>query len=59
MDWVEKTPPELKIRRSEKLSSFRARMMNSVVVDTFFTDLEQILKDLNLENKLHCIWNMD
>ncbi|XP_022342950.2 uncharacterized protein LOC111136409 [Crassostrea virginica] len=61
-DWwtgLKKRHPELTIRRSEKLSSSRARMMNPVVVDKYFTDLEQIVKDLNLEMKPHCIWNMD
>ena len=44
---------------SKKLSSFRAGMMNPVVVNKYFTDQEQIVKALNLENKPYCIWNMD
>ena len=61
-DWwlgLKKRHPELTIRRSEKLSSSRPRMMNPVVVDKYYTDLEQIVNDSNLENKPHCIWNTD
>ena len=56
---LRKRNPELTIRRSEKLSSSRAGMINPVVVNKYFTDMEQIVKALNLENKPHCIWNMD
>ena len=41
--WTElrKHHPELTIRQSEKLSSSRSRMMNPVVVNKYFRDLEQ------------------
>jgi hypothetical protein len=49
----------LSIRRAEKLGSSRARMMNPVVVNNYFVDLESIFDDLKLSEKPHCVWNCD
>ena len=34
-------------------------MMNPVVVQKYFNDLETIIEDLNLKDKPDCIWNCD
>jgi hypothetical protein len=47
----------LSIRRTENLGSSRARMMNPVVVNNNFSDLESIVHDLKISDKSHCVWN--
>lgn len=34
-------------------------MMNPVVVQKYFNDLETIIEDLNLKDRPDCIWNFD
>lgn len=59
-DWFEglrRRHPELVLRKPEKLSSTRARMMNPEVVQSYFKDLSTILGETPLE-AAH-IWNCD
>nr|XP_011443131.2 jerky protein homolog [Crassostrea gigas] len=61
-DWFEgfkKRHPELSIRKAEKLSTTRARMVNPQVVKNYFDDLDNILTRLDLHGKPSQIWNCD
>lgn len=51
--------PELVIRKPEKLSTVRSRMMNREVVSKYFSALDQLVTDLQLHDKPECIWNCD
>ncbi|XP_069108119.1 uncharacterized protein [Argopecten irradians] len=56
---IKKRHPELSIRRPEKLSSSRARMLNPTVVEQYMTSLGDLITSLNLQEKPECIWNCD
>ena len=61
-DWVSgflKRHPDLAIRSPTALSTVRARMLNETVTSKYFKTLSDLVSDLNLEDKPHCIWNMD
>ena len=47
--------PDVVIRKPEKLSSTRARMMNREVMNKYFDDLGTLVEGLNLEGKAHLI----
>ena len=51
--------PEMVIRKPEKLSTVRSRMMNREVVAKYFQALDQTIKSLDLQDKPECIWNSD
>ena len=51
--------PELSIRKPEALAVSRSRLMNPLVVATYFSDLGKVVTSLGLLNKPHCIWNAD
>lgn len=51
--------PELVIRKPEKLSTVRSRMMNREVVSKYISALDQLVTDLQLHDKPECIWNCD
>ena len=56
---LKKRHPELVLRRPQKLSINRSRMMNRGKVSAYFTDLHQTITKLNLVNRPQCIWNVD
>ncbi|XP_045169801.2 uncharacterized protein LOC123532438 [Mercenaria mercenaria] len=61
-DWwegVRRRHPDLTIRKPEKLSSTRARMMNREVIGRYFNDLGTIIEELNLLDKPQNVWNCD
>lgn len=61
-DWwegVKKRHPELVIRKPEKLSTVRARMLNSEVINKYFDELEKVIHALNLAQQPSHIWNAD
>ena len=61
-DWWEglkRRHPDVVIRKPEKLTSTRARMMNKEVISKYFDDLGTLIEGLNLEEKKHLIWNCD
>ena len=61
-DWWEglkRRHPDVVIRKPEKLTSTRARMMNREVIFKYFNDLGTLIEGLNLEEKRHLIWNCD
>ncbi|MES9884670.1 MAG: helix-turn-helix domain-containing protein [Sedimenticola sp.] len=61
-DWwegVKRRHPDLVVRKPEKLTSLRARMLNGEVVSKYFEDLNAIIQDLNLTQRPACIWNCD
>ncbi|XP_060577256.1 uncharacterized protein LOC132734512 [Ruditapes philippinarum] len=58
-DGVRRRHPDLVIRKPERLSSTRARMMNREVIGKYFVDLGRIIHDLNLTDKPSQIWNCD
>ncbi|CAG2244263.1 unnamed protein product [Mytilus edulis] len=49
--------PEIALRKPEKLSTSRSRMLNRVVVTKYFEDLGKVITDNNLTAAT--IWNMD
>jgi hypothetical protein len=54
-----KRHPDLSIRKPEKLTTTRARMLNPVVVTNYFNDLDALLDKLDLKEKPDQIWNCD
>lgn len=61
-DWwegVKRRHPDIAIRKPERLTSTRARMMNREVIGRYFKDLETIVEGLNIASKPHVIWNCD
>jgi hypothetical protein len=56
-DGLRRRHPEITIRKPEKLTSVRARMLNEVVVGNYFTDLEKIINESNVSASE--IWNCD
>ncbi|XP_052268856.1 jerky protein homolog-like isoform X1 [Dreissena polymorpha] len=59
-DWwegVKRRHPELSIRKPEKLSAVRARMLNPVVVNNYFEDLNQIVNGMQIGPAQ--VWNCD
>ena len=54
-----KRHPDLSIRKPEKLTTARARMLNPVVVTNYFNDLDALLDKLDLKEKPDKIWNCD
>ncbi|XP_045210605.2 jerky protein homolog-like [Mercenaria mercenaria] len=61
-DWwegVKRRHPDVVIRKPEKLTSTRARMMNREVINSYFNDLGTIVEGLNLEGNPRVIWNCD
>ena len=53
-DWFDgfmKRHPDLSIRKPEKLTTARARMLNPVVVTNYFNDLDALLDKLDLKEK--------
>ena len=61
-DWFDgfkRRHPDLSIRKPEKLTTTRARMVNPVVLQRYFTDLNEILVALDISNKPSVIWNCD
>ena len=49
----------LTIRKSEKLQTSRASMLNQTVVSKYFKDLQQLIEDTGLLEKPSNIWNCD
>jgi len=61
-DWwegVKRRHPDLTIRKPERLTITRARMMNPEVVGKYYTYLATIVEGLGLSNKPQCLWNCD
>ena len=61
-DWFDgfkRRHPDLSIRKPEKLTTTRARMVNPVVLQRYFTDLNEILVEFDISNKPSVIWNCD
>ena len=61
-DWfrgLQTRHPDLVIRRQEKLSHSRARMLNSSTVEKYFVELHRILTKNKLHNKPSQVFNMD
>ena len=61
-DWFEKFKrrhPDLSIRKPEKLTTTRARMVNPVVLHRYFTGLNELLTETDISNKQSVIWNCD
>ncbi|XP_033730751.1 uncharacterized protein LOC117320202 [Pecten maximus] len=61
-DWwrgLKRRHPELVLRKPERLSTSRIRMLNKPVIDSFFVDLNKVVTELNLQKKPHLIWNAD
>ena len=61
-DWflgLKKRHPDLSLRRPEKLSSCRSKMLNKDVMDKYFSELEKVMNELDLLYKPHLIWNAD
>lgn len=61
-DWLNglmKRFPELTLRKPEKLSSVRARMMNEEVVSNYFAGLSDTLAQSGLDAHPERIWNCD
>ena len=59
-DWwvgVKRRHPEITLRKPEKLSTVRARMLNPSVVDNYFKDLEKVISELGINGNE--IWNCD
>ena len=59
-DWwegVKRRHPEITLRKPEKLSTVRARMLNPVVVENYFNDLERVISELGVSETE--IWNCD
>lgn len=59
-DWwqgVRRRHPEITLRKPEKLSTVRARMLNQSVVDSYFDALEKIVAELGVTDNE--IWNCD
>jgi hypothetical protein len=50
---------DLSIRKPEKLTTTRARMLNPVVVTNYLNDLDALLDKLDLKEKPDQIWNCD
>jgi hypothetical protein len=48
---------DLSIRKPEKLTTTRTRMLNPVVVTNYFNDLDALLYKLDLKEKPDQIWN--
>ena len=48
---------DLSIRKPEKLTTTRTRMLNPVVVTNYFNDLDALLYKLDLKDKPDQIWN--
>ena len=51
--------PELKAQRPRALAMSRAKNTSEEVVNTYFTELENILTKYNLVDKPQCIYNID
>ncbi|XP_041370288.1 uncharacterized protein LOC121384088 [Gigantopelta aegis] len=51
--------PELVLRKPEKLTTFRARMLNRPVVQKYFDELNTVMNTLDITKKPHLIWNLD
>ena len=51
--------PSLKLRKPRKLEWIRAKSANSIVIDTYCTELEKVLVNINLLDKPHLIYNID
>ena len=50
-DWflgLKKRHPDLSLRRPEKLSSCRSKMLNKDVMDKYFSELEKVMNELDL-----------
>ena len=61
-DWwegVKRRHPDVALRKPEKLSSVRARMMNREVINKYFHDLATLMEELKVESKPWAIWNCD
>ena len=61
-DWflgLKKRHPDLSLRRPEKLSSCRSKMLNRDVMDKYFCELGKVMNELDLLYKPHLIWNAD
>ncbi|MES9881787.1 MAG: helix-turn-helix domain-containing protein [Sedimenticola sp.] len=61
-DWwegVKRRHPDLTVRKPERLSSVRARMMNREVLNKYFDDLGRVVEELNIKDKPKNIWNCD
>ena len=61
-DWFDgfrKRHPELTIRKPEKLTTTRARMVNPVILKNYFDDLNTLLGSLSLADQPVKIWNCD
>ena len=61
-DWFDgfmKRHQDLSIRKPEKLTTTRARMLNPVVVTNYLNDLDALLDKLDWKEKPDQIWNCD
>ena len=54
-----KRHPDLSIRKPEKLTTTRTRMLNPVVATNYFNDLDALLDKLDLKEKPDQTWNCD
>ena len=62
IDWLqgfEKRHPDLSRRKSELLTTARARGLSPEVVSAFFDKYEKLLDDNDLNDKPECIFNLD
>ena len=53
-DWwqgVRRRHPEITLRKPEKLSTVRERMLNQPVVDSYFNALEKIVAELGVTDR--------
>jgi len=60
--WLEgfiKRWPELKVLRPRSLDLARAKSPSEEKIDNYFTELSEIMKKYNLEDKPHLIFNVD
>lgn len=61
-DWFEgfkKRHPDITIRKAEKLTTTRARMLNPQVLNNYFNDLNALMTQLSIHDKPENIWNCD
>jgi transposase-like protein len=61
-DWFQgfkKRHPNLTIRKAEKLTTTRARMLNPTILKNYFDDLNTLMTRLHLHDKPQNIWNCD
>ena len=50
---------DISLRTPASLTTTRAKLLNNVTTDAYFSDVERVLDDLGVKEKPHAIWNMD